>query len=414
MSLALAIALVAMTSLAVGALLLPLLLGRGQPFARDAYNLAVYRDQLAEVERDIGRGVLNAEQAEAARAEIGRRILALGPVSNEVLAHPKPIAVTVVGILVLPVAALLIYAALGSPWLPDAPFADRGSANANTATADTPAGHVDMKAALDQLRAHLKADPDDLTAWVLLARTEVGLGDYDAGAAAYGRAAALSGDRADVMGDWAEAQVLADDGTVTPAAAAAFTSALKDAQTAPKARYYLALAQLQQGNAKGAIEAWQALLRDSPSDAAWRPVVRQRIAEAEARLGSAPPAPAPPAAADAGTTAADAEAGMPSAATVAAVDKATAGATPEQRRAMVDMMVARLAARLEKEPDNLDGWTRLGRSYMVLGEVAKARVAYAHALKLKPDDPALKAALAEATGAAAGPPGEAQPAAPAK
>ncbi len=414
MSLALAIALVAMTSLAVGALLLPLLLGRGQPFARDAYNLAVYRDQLAEVERDIGRGVLSPEQAEAARAEIGRRIIALGPVSNEVLAHPKPIAATVVGILAMPVAALLIYAALGSPWLPDAPFADRGNANANAnvASADTPAGHIDIKTALDRLRAHLKAAPDDMTAWVLLARTEVGLGNYEAGAEAYARAAALSGDRADVMGDWGEAQVLADDGTVTPAAAAAFKAALMNPETAPKARYYLALAQMQHGDVKGALAAWQALLRDSPSDAAWRPVVRQRIKEAAARLGLA--STAPPAAADAGGAAANAEAGMPSAATVAAIDKATAGATPEQRRAMIDMMVARLAARLEQEPDDLAGWTRLGRSYMVLGEPAKAREAYAHALKLKPDDAALKAALAEATSAAAAPPGESQPAAPAK
>jgi cytochrome c-type biogenesis protein CcmH len=411
MSLAFAIVLVAMTSLAVAALLLPLLLGRGQPFARDAYNLAVYRDQLAEVERDIGRGVLSPEQAEAARTEIGRRIIALGPASNEVLAHPKPIAATVVGILVMPVAALLIYAALGTPSLPDAPFADRGNANANVASADAPAGHTDMKTALDELRAHLKAEPDDLTGWVLLGRTEVGLGNYEAGAQAYGRAAALSGHRSDIMGDWGEAQVLAADGTVTPAAAAALKAALKDPETAPKARYYLALAQMQHGNVKAALAAWQALLRDSPADAAWRPVVRQRIKEAEARLGVAP---APSAAADAGGTAAAAEAGMPSAATVAAVDKATAGATPEQRRAMIDMMVARLAARLEKEPDDLVGWTRLGRSYMVLGEAAKAREAYAHALKLKPDDPALKAALAEATSAAAAPAGKAQPAVPAK
>ncbi|HTT78952.1 MAG TPA: c-type cytochrome biogenesis protein CcmI [Stellaceae bacterium] len=407
MSLAIAIALVTMTSVAVAALLLPLLLGRGQPFARDAYNLAVYRDQLAEVERDINRGVLNPEQAEAARAEIGRRIIALGPVSNEVLAHPKPIAAGVVAILVMPVAALLIYAALGSPSLPDAPFADRGNANTNVASTAAPAGHVDMTSALDQLRRHLKAEPDDLTGWVLLARTEMGLGNYEAGAQAYARAAALSGDRADVMADWGEAQVLAADGNVTPAAATALKAALTNPETAPKARYYLALAKLQHGDAQGALDAWRALLRDSPADAAWLPVVRQRISEAEARLGVASAAPAPPEAADAGDTAA----GMPSAATVAAVGQATASATPEERRAMIDMMVGRLAARLAKQPGDLAGWTQLGRSYMVLGEPAKAREAYAHALTLKPDDAALKAALAAAASAAAG---KTQPAAPAK
>jgi cytochrome c-type biogenesis protein CcmH len=291
-SLALAIGLVALTSAAVALLLLPLLLARGQPFARDAYNLAVYRDQLAEVERDIARGVLSGAEAEAARAEIGRRILALGPANHEILAHPKPIAAIVAAILALPVVALLIYAQLGAPALPDQPFADRGAA-AQPAAANP--SQIDLPTALKRLRAHLAAQPDDLTGWLLLGRTEVGLGHYQPGAEAYARAAALSGHRADVMGDWGEAQVLAADGTVTPAAAAAFAVALHDPEAAPKARYYLALAQLQHGDAQGAIAAWQVLLRDSPADAVWLPIVRRRIAEAEARLAPAKPQPPAPA-----------------------------------------------------------------------------------------------------------------------
>jgi cytochrome c-type biogenesis protein CcmH len=290
MSLALAVALVAMTSLALAVLLLPLLLGRVRPAARDAYNLAVYRDQLAEVDRDIGRGVLSATDAEAARAEIGRRIIALGPGGDAILTHPKPVAAATLAILAMPVAALLIYATLGSPSLPDRPFAGRGAA-----ATPAVAGHIDMQTALKQLRAHLKSHPDDLTGWLLLARTDVGLGQYQAGAEAYARAADLSGHRAGVMGDWGEAQVLAAGGTVTPAAAASFTAALKDAEAAPKARYYLALAQLQHGDTKGALAAWRALARDSPKDAVWLPTVRRRISEAEARLGAAAPQPPAPA-----------------------------------------------------------------------------------------------------------------------
>jgi cytochrome c-type biogenesis protein CcmH len=280
-----------MTSLALALLLLPLLLARGQPAARDAYNLAVYRDQLTEVDRDIGRGVLSPAEAEAARAEIGRRIIALGPASSEILAHPKPIAATVGAILVMPVAALLFYGWIGSPSLPDQPFHDRGAAE----TQVQPNRRIDMQTALHELRAHLKAHPDDLTGWLLLGRTEIGLGHYPAGAAAYARAAALSGHRADVMGDWGEAQVLAASGTVTPDAVAAFKTALGDPEIAPKARYYLALAQLQHGDVKGALAAWQALLRDSPSDATWLPIVKRRIAEAEARLAPAHSQPAAPA-----------------------------------------------------------------------------------------------------------------------
>ena len=63
-------------------------------------------------------------------------------------------------------------------------------------------------------------------------------------------------------------------------------------------------------------------------------------------------------------------------------------------------MVERLAARLTQQPDDVEGWVRLGRSYMVLSQPQKARDAYAHAVKLRPDDDQLKEALAAANSAA--------------
>lgn len=398
MSLSLAIVLVGLTSLAVAALLLPLLLRRGRTQSRDAHNLAVYRDQLAEIERDITRGLLSGEQAGAARAEIGRRILALAPEGDgDVVANPRRIAAATVAILVLPVAALLIYAQLGSPALPDLPFADRGSA-ASDAAADN-SDHVDMNTALAQLRAHLKTHPDDLTGWLLLARSELGLGQYQDSVDAYRRASDLSGQRADIVASWGEAQVLAANGTVTPAARQAFEAALKDPEAAPKARYYLALAQMQQGDVKGALQAWRALAADSPTDAAWLPLVNQRIAEASASLNGVPTPTAPAAGAGAASTGS-----MPPPASVAAAQQATAGMSAAERRTMIDGMVAKLAGELQQHPDDLDGWVRLGRSYMVLGQPDKARDAFAHAVRLKPDDAALKEALAQADGAAAAKP----------
>src|SRR4029079_11320570 len=90
----------------------------------------------------------------------------------------------------------------------------------------------------------------------------------------------------------------------------------------------------------------------------------------------------------------------PSPSAVAAAAQATAGAAPEERDAMINAMVERLAARLEQQPDDVEGWSRLGRSYMVLHRPDKAREAYARALRLRPDDQALKQAMAEATAAA--------------
>src|SRR5947199_99401 len=91
----------------------------------------------------------------------------------------------------------------------------------------------------------------------------------------------------------------------------------------------------------------------------------------------------------------------PSPAAVAATAQATAGASQEERRAMILAMVGNLAARLEQQPDDVEGWARLGRSYMVLNEPQKARDAYAHAVKLKPDDAALQQAFEAAQSAAA-------------
>ena len=164
---------------------------------------------------------------------------------------------------------------------------------------------------------------------------------------------------------------------------------MRDPETAPRSRYYLALAQMQQGDAKSALAAWIDLAAEAPADADWLPLVRQRIAEAASALGIDP-------ATLKGAT------GGPADAAVAAAAKATANASPEERQAMILAMVGKLAERLESQPDDVEGWARLGRSYMVLSQPDKAREAYAHALKLKPGDAALKQAFAAAQSAAAG------------
>jgi cytochrome c-type biogenesis protein CcmH len=384
-SIGLAVALVGLTMLALAVLLVPLLLRRQRAESREAYNLAVYRDQLAEIDRDRARGLLNAEQAEAARAEIGRRILALPPApAAPSAAGTAPFAVATIAVL-LPFAAWMLYAWLGSPALPDQPFAERAAATTPVAEA---APHPDIGEALAKLSAHLQEHPDDLTGWLLLARAELRLGHYPESVKAYRHAADLSGHRAEIVGDWGEAQVLAADGTVTPAAREAFEAGLGDTETAPRARYYLALGQLQHGDTKGALQAWVDLAADAPADAEWLPLVRQRVAEAAASLGVDP-------------ASLKTSSGMPSQAAVAATAQASANSSPEERRAMILAMVGNLAARLEKEPDDVEGWARLGRSYMVLNQPDKAREAYARALKLKPDDSALKQAF-EAAQAAAG------------
>ena len=311
MSIGLAIALIGLTSVALAFLLVPLLLRRRADASREAYNLAVYRDQLAEVERDFGRGLLGAEQAEAARTEIGRRILALRPGASPHMPPPQPFpargggslkskaeegarrdsgagrgfVIAAIAVLLVPFAAWLLYARLGSPTLPDQPFAERAAAPKAVASGIQ---HLDLGEAVAKIGAHLKDHPEDLRGWLLLARTQLSLEHYAEATEAYRHAVDLSGRRADIMGDWGEAQVLAADGTVTPTAREAFQATLADKESAPRSRYYLALAQLQQGDTKAALQGWVDLAADSPADAEWQPLVRQRIAEAAAQLGVDP------------------------------------------------------------------------------------------------------------------------------
>jgi cytochrome c-type biogenesis protein CcmH len=425
LSTTLAVALIGLTSLALAILLVPLLLRRHGPSSRDAYNLAVYRDQLAEVGRDLARGVLAADEAEAARTEIARRILALSPTETTPGASATPLAVATVAVLLVPVAAWMLYWRLGSPALPDQPFAERTAAGSrsiatNSAPVDKKA-HIDIQDAVKRLGAHLKEHPDDLTGWLLLARSELSLGSFAEAADAYRHAAEITGNRPDIMGDWGEAQVLAAGGAVTPAARAAFEAGLGDPESAPRSRYYLALAKLQDGDVKGGLEAWVALAAEAPADAEWLGLVRQRIAQAAGALGIDPATlkPAPGAATVAGVSSPGSPAapqsappatGMPSQGAVAAAAKAAADASPEERQAMINAMVERLAARLETEPDDVDGWVRLGRSYMVLNRPDRAREAYARAIKLKPGDAEIGRALAEASTAAAGKSGATAPA----
>jgi len=276
MSLGLILAFLGMTLLAVALLMGPLILRRRAAASRDAYNLAVYRDQLAELERDVGRGVLDSGDAEAAKAEIGRRILALSPAAAPATGSHAPHAFAIAVIVLLPFAAGALYWQLGSPGLPDEPH------DVVVATQK-----LDIETALKQLEAHLANHPDDLKGWLLLGRTDRDLGRYTQAAEAYRHAVDLS-NQPSVVGDWAEAQVLAAGGAVTPEAAAAFKTALADPDSAPRSRFFLALADYQAGDKKKALQEWVDLEADSPDDAAWLPVLRQHIAEAATSLGVDP------------------------------------------------------------------------------------------------------------------------------
>ncbi|MCH8861433.1 MAG: c-type cytochrome biogenesis protein CcmI [Proteobacteria bacterium] len=244
--------------------------------------LAVYRQQLVELERDLSLGLLNEEEAEAARLEIHRRMLAAadeGAGSSGTGLSPKVAAA--VALLVL-AAATVLYAERGEPGLVSLPLGR--SAQADPQVDLGPAmGQIETR--LAQLEAKLATDPDNLEGWSMLGRSYRVLGRTYAAADAYGRAVALAPGNVELRLVQAELLVELLDGLIGPAARLVFTQIQEIDPGHPAPRFYLGLAAYQDNNIRGAIEIWRGLEQDSPADAPWLPALRGRIARAEADLG---------------------------------------------------------------------------------------------------------------------------------
>jgi cytochrome c-type biogenesis protein CcmH len=403
----------AVTFAAMAAVVVPLLRGREAGPDRAAFDRAVYRDQLAEIGRDLERGVLTETEAAAARLEVERRLLATTEPAGVTSSGAGPVDPITTVFLAASVSAgaVALYLALGSPAVKDQPLAARGGAAQQVADAGKPApGGLEDSA--DRLVKKLEGNPDDAEGWQLLARTQAVLERWSDAAQSYKRALALTGPRPDLLAGYGEMLVLGAQGIVSPAAKEAFAEAAAADTANLPARFYLAVADAQSGKPREAIEAWRRVEADSPDDAPWMGALRGRIAEAAKAAGIDPP-PAlpktelaariaqPPAGSVPPPAAASAEAPRgPSAADMAAAAKMS----PDERQAMIRGMVENLAARLEQNPNDAAGWDRLANAYRVLGESAKADEATKRAAAARVGAPAGAAAVQPPSGPAAGPP----------
>ncbi len=365
-------------ALCVALLLRPLARETAAPAAAEQ-DIAVYRDQLAEVERDRAQGLLGAAEAQEARREIERRLLAADAARQ---ARPAPaqggkaaLALWFALALAVPLAAMGLYLQLGNPETPSQPFAERTDERRD----------ADQLSALEaQLTQRLAQDPEEPRAWEMLGEIRLRLGAYAGAAEAYGEAIARGAPDAQLYAAQGEALTAAAGGQVTPAAEAAFDAALALAPQDPRARFYRGLAQEQSGAPHAALETWRGLAADTPADASWRPSLAAefaRVADGLGLTGEQARLPAGPAA--------DSAAG-PS----REVMEAAEAMSPEERAAFIRSMVEGLSTRLEQDPDNpdnFDGWLRLARAYAVLGEIEKSRAALARAeaiaAALPPGDP---------------------------
>jgi len=355
------VVLAGLTAIVLFFLLRPLAGPGGSESPREAFNATVYRDQLDEIEADRARGLIGEAEAEAARLEIARRLLASDEQARERTGEAKtggPARTALFGVaLALPLAVLALYLLYGSPRLPDQPLAARLT---------DPAAEKNIGVLVARVEARLRAHPEEGEGWDVIAPVYMSGQRFADAADAYRQAIRLLGPSAPRLSGYGQALVLEKGGLVSEEARAALEQALSLDAALLEPRILLAVGKEQDGNYEAALEDWRGLLTQRGADERWRAMVQKRIEEAEAHLSGETTAPEAPAVAG--------EPG-PSAADVAAAQNMTAA----DRQAMVEGMVQRLAARLDKQGDDLAGWLRLVRAYTVLGRSGEAREALARA-----------------------------------
>lgn len=322
-------------------------------------DVAVYRDQLEEIDRDLERGMIGEAEAKAARTEISRRLLmadaARSAESNSQTRAGSQFAVILV--VAMPFLAVPLYLYSGAPGLPSQPFAERISKAPEEQSLDELVARVEE---------HLRANPGDADGWRVVAPIYGRMGRFEDAATAYGRLIDLDGATAERLADLGESLVFADEGLVSDRAAAVFARAVSLDAAHAQSNYFLGLAALQEGDRDTARAIWQELQANADPDLPWARMVTQSLA------------------------ALDAEQGEPSA------EEAIASLPDEDRTAAIRGMVDGLDERLAANGGSEAEWRQLMRARMVLGETDAAQDVLKRALENLAPDAAAAARLISA------------------
>ena len=334
---------------------------RGKPAVeeRDALapELEIYANQLAQIDADVREGKLMADEAEPTRREVSRRMLAASRrplrtsgsgAPNNWMQDSRKLAL-VFAVVALPLIGLTVYLGGGSPDQPGQPAQSSETPEATVANqlAD------EERALVAKLAAQMEKTPEDPKGWELLGSAYVRLQQFSEAVQAFANAIERGGPNSDRLSSLGEALVFEAGGRVTEEAQYAFLESVKLDADDPRANYFLALSKAQEGDYAAAVESWAALLEKTPEDAPYRAMIESQIKRAGramiGQLGETPSSEkpiAPPLNEDVAASASE--------------------MTDEERAVMIDGMVSRLSDRLRENPEDLQGWLRLARSYAVL------------------------------------------------
>jgi cytochrome c-type biogenesis protein CcmH len=343
-----------MTLAAIAAVWWPL--ARRQKSVRSGSDIAVYRDQLDEIGRDEAASRIGNVEAEAARVEVSRRLIAAAETAKAASVAAAPAspgryrwATLAAAIVLLPLGAAVTYLSLGSPNLVPVSM--------NAGTDRQPALPKGIENTVAEVETYLESNPKNGRGWELLAPVYLRLGRFDDAVRARRNALEIFGPDAARLGDLGEAIVVASNGVVTPEAKGLFERANAADPDDVMAQYYLGLSAKQEGRREEAVQRWTALVSSAREGAEWLPMVKDAIARIDEK-GPSIIAAAPSA---------------------AVAPSSAAGAPPEHSGGAIEAMVERLAERLKKDGADVPGWVQLVRSYRILGKSDKVKIAIADA-----------------------------------
>jgi len=369
-------------------LILPMIRARdNQVTIRETYDVAIYKDQLKEADRDCERGLLSSEQLEAVKIEIQRKLLNASDQSN---ANPtsiptfNPKKITAFGlILFLSIGSVGIYSFLGSPKLENKAYVDRDLEKERKVLTDEQAVS-EMMMLVESLEKQLAKDPNNLDGWLRLGRSAVSLGQFQRAVKAYEQALKLSPENIDVLVNYVETLIFSNEGQVSRDALRSLQYAHKTNAAHPKVRYYIALHHAQAGNMRLAIQDWVDLLSISLPDAPWIQTVQSQIKSAakEAQIDITSIKPS----LEALEIGSDIRKSLNAQTVISGPNpsdiKAVGEMSPEDQEKMIHSMVERLADRLKGTPNDRQGWLRLSKAYEVMGDTEKASHAMDQAIAL--------------------------------
>src|ERR1700731_2593389 len=341
-------------------------LARRQKADRSGGGIAVYRDQLDEIDRDQAPSLIGGVGGEAGGVEVRRPLIPAAEPAKaaSAVAAPGPagryrFVTLAAAIVLLPLGAAVTYLSLGSPNLVPV------SMNAESGGKLLPEG---IEETVAEVEKYLEANPRNGRGWELLAPVYLRLGRFDDAVTARRTALEIFGPDAARLGDLGEAIIMASNGTVTPEAKGLFERANAADPDDVMAQYYLGLSAKQEGRRDEAEKRWTALVSGAREGAEWLPLVKDALARIDQK------SPSVVVAAPASSTANVAPKG-PSASEVAAA----AQMAPAERNGMIEGMVARLAQKMAENGADVEGWLRLIKAYSVLGERDKELAAAANA-----------------------------------